>query len=51
MRPGSAQALEYSLTPKCPVRAKAPAGVAHEHYTPANRAASRPVQLVVEDKK
>jgi hypothetical protein len=40
-----------SLRPECPVQAKAPAAVAHEYYTPANRAASRPVRLVVEDKK
>ena len=43
MKPGSAQAFEYSLQPKYPVKAKAPAAVAYEHYTPANRAASRPV--------
>jgi hypothetical protein len=34
-----------------PVRAKAPAAVAYEYYTPANRAAPRPAQLVVEKKK
>ena len=51
VRPGSAQGFEYTLRPKYPVKAKAPAAVAYEYYTPANRAASRPVQLVVEDKK
>ena len=51
VRPGSAQRFEYTLRPKYPVKAKAPAAVAYEYYTPANRAASRPVQLVVEDKK
>ena len=51
VRPGSAQAFAYTLRPKYPVKAKAPAAVAYEYYTPANRAASRPVQLVVEDKK
>jgi hypothetical protein len=42
VRPGSAQAFEYSLRPKYPVRAKAPAAVACAYYTPAHRAA-RPV--------
>ena len=51
VKPGSAQSFEYTLKPKYPVKAKAPAAVAYEYYTPANRAASRPVQLVVEDKK
>ena len=51
VKPGSAQAFEYTLKPKYPIKAKAPAAVAYEYYTPANRAASRPVQLVVEEKK
>ena len=51
VRPGSAQAFEYTLKPKYPIKGKAPTVVAYEYYTPANRAASRPVQLVVEDKK
>ena len=51
VKPASAQAFEYTLRPKYPIKAKAPAAVAYEYYTPANRAASRPVQLVVEDKK
>jgi hypothetical protein len=51
VKPGSAQAFEYTLKPKYPIKAKTPAAVAYEYYTPANRAASRPVQLVVEDKK
>jgi hypothetical protein len=51
VKPGSSQAFEYTLRPKYPIKAKAPAAVAYEYYTPANRAASRPVQLVVEDKK
>jgi hypothetical protein len=45
VRPGSAQAFEYTLRPKYPVKAKAPTA-ACECYTPANRATSRPVQLV-----
>jgi hypothetical protein len=51
VKPGSSQAFEYTLRPKYPVRAKARAVVAYEYYTPANRAASRPVHLVVEEKK
>jgi hypothetical protein len=51
LMPGPAQAFADTLRPKYPVKAKAPAAVAYEYYTPANRAASRPVQLVVEDKK
>jgi len=42
VRPGSAQAFGYTLRPKYPVRAKAPAAVASAYYTPAHRAA-RPV--------
>jgi hypothetical protein len=51
VRPGSELAFEYTLKPKYPVKAKAPAAVAYEYYTPANRAASRKVQLAVEEKK
>jgi hypothetical protein len=51
VKPVSSQAFEYTLRPKYPVRAKAPVAVAYEYYTPANRAASRPVQLVAEEKK
>jgi hypothetical protein len=39
------------LKPKYPLRAKTPATVAYEYYTPANRATAQPVELVVEDKK
>ncbi len=51
VRPGTAQEFEYTLRPKYSVKAKAPAAVAYEYYTPANRAASRPAQMVVEDGK
>jgi hypothetical protein len=40
----------YSLKPKFPVKAQAPPAVAYEYYTPANRATTRPVVLVVEEK-
>jgi hypothetical protein len=51
VRPGSVQSFEYTLRPKYPIRAKAPSTVAWEYYTPAHRATSRPVELVVEEKK
>jgi hypothetical protein len=51
VRPGSAQAFDYTLRPKYPVKAKAPAAVAYEYCTPASPAASRPVRLAVEEKK
>ncbi|HZY85851.1 MAG TPA: hypothetical protein VFE78_13535, partial [Gemmataceae bacterium] len=35
VKPGSAQAFEYTLRPKYPIKAKAPAAVAYEYYTPA----------------
>jgi hypothetical protein len=41
----------YTLRPKYPVKAKAAAAVAYEYYTPANRATSKPVVLVVEETK
>jgi hypothetical protein len=50
-RAGPAQAFPYTLRPKYPIKAKAPAALAHEHRTPASRAASRPVRLVVEARK
>jgi hypothetical protein len=39
VKPDSELAFEYTLRPKCPVRAKAPGAVAYEDYTPASRAA------------
>jgi hypothetical protein len=49
--PGSVHTFEYGLKPKYPVKAKAPGTAAYEYYTPANRAESRPVELVVDEKK
>jgi hypothetical protein len=40
----------YSLKPKFPVKAQAPGAVAYEYYTPANRAATKPVVLEVQEK-
>jgi hypothetical protein len=47
----SEHVFEYSLKPRYPIKAKAPAAVAYEYYTPAHRAASKPVALVVAEKK
>ncbi len=47
-KPGEVKTFEYSLKPKYPIRAKTPATVAYEYYTPANRAAAKPVELTVE---
>jgi hypothetical protein len=51
VRPGDVKTFEYVLRPKYPIRAQAPAAVAYEYYTPANRAVSRPVELTVSEKK
>jgi hypothetical protein len=51
VRPGDVRTFEYTLRPKYPIRAQAPAAVAYEYYTPANRAVSRPVELTVVEKK
>ncbi len=51
IRPGDVRTFEYTLRPKYPIRAQAPAAVAYEYYTPANRAVSRPVELTVVEKK
>ena len=47
---GSEHTFEYALKPKYPIKAKAPAAIAYEYYTPINRAESRPVALVVTEK-
>jgi hypothetical protein len=49
--PGSEHSFAYSLKPKYPIKAKAAAAVAYEYYTPTNRAETKPVELVVEEKK
>ena len=50
VKPGDVKAFEYTLKPKYPIKAKAPAAVAYEYYTPANRAEARPVELTVSEK-
>jgi hypothetical protein len=48
VKPGDVKVFEYTLRPKYPIKAKTPAAVAYEYYTPANRAAAKPVELTVE---
>ncbi|HZT78689.1 MAG TPA: hypothetical protein VFA26_00585 [Gemmataceae bacterium] len=50
VKKGDAKTFEYTLKPKYPIKAKAPAAVAYEYYTPANRAATKPVELTVTGK-
>lgn len=50
-KPGDVLTFEYTLKPKYPIKAKTPAAVAYEYYTPANRATAAPVELVVTEKK
>jgi hypothetical protein len=51
VKPGDVKVFEYTLKPKYPIKAKTPAAVAYEYYTPANRATARPVELTVTEKK
>jgi hypothetical protein len=51
VKKGDVKTFEYSLKPKYPVKAKTPATVAYEYYTPANRVESKPTELTVEEKK
>src|SRR5262249_30769767 len=47
VKPGDVKTFEYTLRPKYPIRARTPATVAYEYYTPANRAAAPPFELPV----
>lgn len=51
VKPNDVLTFEYGLKPKFPVKAKTPATVAYEYYTPANRVESKPVEITVEEKK
>jgi hypothetical protein len=51
VKPGDVLTFDYTLKPKYPLKAKTPTTVAYEYYTPANRIESKPVELVVEEKK
>ncbi|MFN4260247.1 MAG: MG2 domain-containing protein [Gemmataceae bacterium] len=50
VKPGDVKAFEYTLKPKYPIKAKTPATVAYEYYTPTNRATTQPVELTVKQK-
>src|SRR5262245_4131050 len=47
---GDTKTFEYTLKPKYPIKAKTPATVAYEYYTPTNRATAKPVELKVTEK-
>jgi hypothetical protein len=51
VKPGDVLSFAYTLKPKYPIKARTPVSVAYEYYTPTNRAASRPVELVVDERK
>jgi uncharacterized protein YfaS (alpha-2-macroglobulin family) len=51
VKPEDVKSFEYVLRPKYPIKAKAPAAVAYEYYTPANRGVGHGVDLVVDEKK
>jgi hypothetical protein len=51
VKPGDVKTYEYTLHPKYPVKAKTPATVAYEYYTPDHRAEAKPVELTVAEKK
>jgi hypothetical protein len=48
---GSEQSFEYGLKPKYPAEVTAPPATAYEYYTPANRASSAAVKLLVQEKR
>jgi hypothetical protein len=50
VKPGDSMTFEYGLKPKYPIKAKTPATVAYEYYTPANRATAAPAELTVTEK-
>ena len=49
VKPDEVLTFEYTLKPKYPIKAKTPATVAYEYYTPANKGTAAPVELVVEE--
>jgi hypothetical protein len=51
VKPGDVMTFGYTLKPKYPIKAKTPATVAYEYYTPKNRATAKPVELQVADRK
>lgn len=51
VKPDEVLTFEYTLKPKYPIKAKTPATVAYEYYTPANKGTAPPIELVVEERK
>ena len=51
VKPGDVLEFDYVLRPKYPLRARTPASVAYEYYTPSNRVEARPIELIVEERK
>jgi hypothetical protein len=51
VKPGDVKTYAYTLRPKYPVKAKTPATVAYEYYTPDHRAEAKPVELTVAEGK
>ena len=51
VRPGDELTFDYVLRPRYPLKARTPASTAYEYNTPDVRSVSRPVELVVEEKK
>jgi hypothetical protein len=49
VKPGDALTFAYTLQPRYPLKAKTPATMAYEYYTPASRAEARPVMLTVRE--
>jgi hypothetical protein len=49
VKPGDVLTFDYTLKPRFPVKVQTPATIAYEYYTPANRAATKPVELTVRD--
>lgn len=50
VRPGDVLTYSYTLKPRFPLKVQSPPAVVYEYYTPANRAAARPVELTVTGK-
>jgi hypothetical protein len=50
VKPGDVLTFDYTLKPRFPVKVQTPATVAYEYYTPANQAATKPVELTVTDR-
>jgi hypothetical protein len=50
IKPGDVLTFDYTLKPRFPVKVQTPATTAYEYYTPANRAATKPIELTVRDR-